>query len=142
MHMRNMKLILLGFSLMELLAVLVLLALMAILVIPIYENWLIYSNRTDAIQTLSAMQIAQERYRLTNNTYGTLAQIWTGSSSVSGHYTLSVSNVSASAYTITATATGKQAQDTQNGASCASIVLSYANNTVTKTPVACWTMGQ
>ena len=129
-----------GFSLIEILVVMVVIGLLSLLTIPIYSNYLIYSNRTDAIQTLLAIQIAEEKYRLSNNTYGTLAQVWSGTNSVSSYYQLAITNVTATTYTITATATGNQTQDTQNGMSCASIVLAYASNTATKTPAACWAM--
>ncbi len=135
-----MKLRLLGFTLMELLVVVIIVALLALLAIPIYSNYLTYSRRTDAIQTLSAIQVAEESYRLTNNTYGTLAQVWSGSSSVSSYYTIAISNVTASSYTITATAVSSQANDDQNGTSCASMVLAFANNATTKTPAVCWSM--
>lgn len=131
----------LAFSLMELLVAMVVIALLALLAVPIYNHYLIYSRRTDAMQTLLAIQVVEENYRQTNNTYGALAQVWSGSNSISGHYTIAISNVSATTYTITATATGNQTQDTQDGTSCTSMVLAFANNTTTKTPLICWTMG-
>lgn len=129
-----------GFSLVELLVAMVVIALLALLAVPIYNHYLIYSRRTDAMQTLLAIQVTEENYRQANNTYGTLAQVWSGSNSISGHYTIAISNVSATTYTITATATGNQTQDTQDGTSCTPMVLAFANNTTTKTPSVCWTM--
>lgn len=129
-----------GFSLIEILAVMIIVVLLVVLSVPIYTNYLIYSNRTDAIQTLLAIQIAEEKYQLENNTYGELNAVWNSSNSVSNHYQISISNVTSNSYTITATATGNQANDAQNGASCATMILSYQNNTTTKTPLVCWTM--
>lgn len=133
--MKNNK----AFSLMELLVVMVIVAVLAVVSVPAYRSYVLKSHRADGINTLISMQIAQEKYRISNNTYGTLAQTWGGvTSSEGGYYALSVSNVSATTYTLTATANGGQSSDTENGVSCTPLVLAYANGTTTKTPSACW----
>ena len=131
-----------GFSLMELLIVVAIVGIIAAIAIPSYQSYLIRSNRSDAIHTMLAMQLAQEKYRMNNTSYGTLAQVWSGVSvTEGGHYNLAISNVSATTYTITATATGSQSGDAEGATSCATLRLAYANGTTTKTPAACWFEG-
>ncbi len=128
-----------AFSLMELMVVLAIVAILAVVAIPAYQTYVRKANRTDAFHTLLAMQLAQEKYRMTNTTYGTLAQVWGGvSSTPAGHYTLTITGNTATAYTLTATATGGQANDKEGATSCTPLVLTYANNTTTKTPAVCW----
>lgn len=128
-----------GFSLIELAIVVLIVAILAILASVLYTSYVRKGRRADAIDTLSEMSLAEERYRSNNTTYGTLAQVWGGvTASTGGYYTLSISSVSGTAYTLTATATGSQANDTESGTSCTPLVLSASSGTVTKTPAACW----
>ncbi len=127
-----------GFTLMELMIALVILAILAAVAIPVYRHYVMRARRSDAIHALLAIQISEEKYRLSNSTYGTLGQVWSGGTSEGGYYTLGVSNVSATSYTITATAVGGQADDSADGVSCATLTLTYSNGTTTKTPTNCW----
>ncbi len=127
-----------GFSLFELMITLVILAILVAIAIPVYRNYVMRARRSDGIQALLAIQIAEEKYRLSNSTYGTLVQVWSGSTSSEGYYSLSVSAVSASTYTITASAIGNQANDTADGVSCATLTLTYSNGTTAKSPSNCW----
>lgn len=128
-----------GFTLIELLMALAILAILSTIAITSYTSYVRKGRRTDGLHTLLAMSLAEEKYRMSNNTYGTLAQVWGGvSTSPQGFYTLSISNVSATAYTLTATATGNQANDSDSGTSCTSLVLTVSNGTTTQTPANCW----
>lgn len=128
-----------GFSLIELLVVIAILGILAIVAIPAYQTYAQKSRRTDAISTLLAIQLAQEKYRTTNATYGNLNQVWGGvTSTPEGHYTLSITGNTATTYTVTATAVGGQSSDNQNGTSCATLTLAYGNGTTTKSPSVCW----
>lgn len=129
-----------GFSMLELMIAIAIVAILAAIAIPSYLSYIKSSRRSDALQTLLSIQLQQEKYRLNNNSYGTLAQVWDGVTTASGgFYSLAISGVSASTYTITATATGSQIGDTADGVSCNSIVLTNTDGVVTKTPTACWT---
>ncbi|MEX1199180.1 MAG: type IV pilin protein [Methylophaga sp.] len=106
-----------GFTLIELMIVVVVIAVLAAIAIPAYQNYVERARRADAKSALLAVQLAQEKYRANNPTYGTLAEIGAAASSPDGYYNITV-NVNAgppSTYTATATRTGKQANDTKCG---------------------------
>ncbi len=124
---------------MELLVAMAIIGILAAIAISSYQTYILKSNRSDGIQSLLNIQLAEERYRIKNSTYGTLAQVWAGvTTSTAGYYTLAISSVTATSYTITATATGNQTSDAENGTSCTPLSLAYSSNAVTKTPAACW----
>lgn len=126
-------------TLIELLIVLIIVAILAASAISMYRGHTFRARRVDAIQTLLSMQLAQENYRSNNSQYGTLAQIWNNvSSTTNGYYSLSISNVSATGYTLTATANSTQASDSENGTTCSPLILAVSNGTETKAPAACW----
>ncbi len=128
-----------GFTLIELMIVVVLVGLLARVAISSYSSYTKKSRRADAVNTLVAISMAEERYRANNATYGTLAQVWNSvSTSNQGFYTLSITNVTATSYTITATGTGTQSSDTEGATACNSMVLTFSNGSITNTPAACW----
>ena len=123
-----------GFTVVEILIVLILVAVLTILITPSFRYYIVRANRSDAIKSILAIQLAEEKYRLSNTTYGTLAQVWSGTDSIDGLYTMSVSDNTATAYTITATAKTAQSGDSE----CTTMTLVYANGSTTKTPSTCW----
>lgn len=129
-----------GFSLIEILIALVIIAILIVAISPAFNSYILRSNRSDAIKSLAAMQVAEEKWRVNNTSYTTtIANISpTGSgASIDSHYTLAIGSASASAYTLTATPTGSQAGDTD----CALFTLTYANGTtsLTSSPLTtCW----
>lgn len=130
----------LGFSLVEVLIVLVIIAILVAALSPAFNSHMLRSNRSDAIKSLAAMQVAEEKWRIHNTSYTTtIANISpTGSgASIDGYYTLAIGSATATAYTLTATPTGTQASD----ADCALFTLTYANGTTTLTSspsTTCW----
>lgn len=128
-----------GFTLIELLTTVLIIGIIAIISTNIYSSYVRKGRRVDAINALLSISLAEERYRSTNASYGSLAQVWNNvSTSTEGYYTLTITNVSSTAYTITATATGNQANDAESGTSCTALILSVSNGTMTKSPSACW----
>jgi type IV pilus assembly protein PilE len=128
-----------GFSLIELLIALTVLGILVGIATPSYISYLRESRRADALNSVLSISLAEERYRSSHSTYGTLAQVWGGvTASNQGYYTLSISNTSATSYTITATATGNQVNDAVGATSCSSMVYAMSSGAVTKTPTACW----
>lgn len=123
-----------GFSIVEILIVLAILAILVVALTPSYQTYQLKSNRSDAIKSILAIQVAEEKYRINNTSYGALAAVWSGTNSYENHYQMSISNNTASTYTITATPLSSQSADTD----CPYLTLTYANGTATKTPAACW----
>lgn len=128
-----------GLTLIELMITVLIASIITVTAISTYSSYVRRGRRIDAINVINSIALAQERYRSNNTQYGTLAQVWGGvTTSPEGFYTLSVSNVSATSFTVTATAVGSQANDTANGTSCASLTISVASGVITKSPAACW----
>ncbi len=126
-----------GFSLIELMIALIVLAILAIIGYSSYRDKIQKGRRADAVQTLIAIQLAEENYRSNNTSYGTLAQVWSGvTTTPNGLYNLSISNVSASSYTVTATAT--QSTDKENGTACTPLSITVSSGSETKLPINCW----
>ena len=124
-----------AFTLLELLIAIVIVAILAIAAVASYRHYIIVANRADAKNALLSMQLEEEKHRLQNTSYGTLAQVWGGvSTTENGHYGLAVSNLTATSYMITATAVGAQAGDS----TCATMTLAYSAGTTTRTPATCW----
>ena len=126
-----------GFTLIELMIVVILIAIIAKIAVAAYTAFETEAVRTDGIDGILAISLAEEKYRTSNTLYGTLAQAYGGTStSPQGYYTLSVTNVSATAYTITAVLV--KGTDLQGVTSCTTLTYAVSNGTITKTPAVCW----
>ena len=115
-----------GFTLIELLVTLAIVGILAIIAIPSFTEQVAKSRRSEAMRGLGDLQLRQERWRASNIEYGTYDNL--GSPAVP-NYTLTVTGVSATGYTLTATRAGAQSGDR-----CGNFVLAVDNttNTVTK----------
>ena len=135
-----------GFSLIELMIVVVIVAVLAGIATPLYMNYMEKVKRSDAISALGKMALAEESYKLDNGTYtGTLSDIWTGSASEEGLYVLSVNMLDSagSVTTIQSNATGFELQADPTGAQisdteCDPIILRVNGGQISKSPSACW----
>lgn len=78
-----------GFSLIELVIVVAIVGILATIAYPSYRDYVIKSRRSDAMAMLTQAQLAQEKYRANNTTYGTLANIGVPATTTDSHYTLS-----------------------------------------------------
>jgi type IV pilus assembly protein PilE len=109
-----------GFTLIELMIAVAVIAIIAAVALPTYNSAMRKSRRADAIAALSAVQMAQERWRANNPAYtGELTAAATAtppglglpSSQINGAlYTVTVENVGASSYTAVATAVSGTSQ--------------------------------
>ena len=107
-----------GFSLIELLVVLVIVGILASVAWPSFREAVHKSRRADATSALTEIMQAQERWRANNPAYSaslTLPDPDWRAVSRDGHYAISLSAATASTYTAAATvvSTSPQASDTR-----------------------------
>ncbi|MCH7881767.1 MAG: type IV pilin protein [Proteobacteria bacterium] len=110
-----------GFTLIELMIVVVIIGLLFGIAIPSYQSSVLRAHRADAQGTLLDISAREERFLAQNNTYTTDISAATGlnlgtTTSAEGYYNLSVAACAggtiAICYLVTATATGGQTNDT------------------------------
>lgn len=136
-----------GFSLIELIIVMLVAALLVAIAIPLYLNQVRESHRTDARSALLDLAGREERYFATQNTYtndSTQLGYTTGGDTWpqtvgSGFYQIAQPTIGASppSYSITATAVGMQANDT----ACTTLTVNSAGqqtSTGTGSAATCW----
>jgi type IV pilus assembly protein PilE len=122
-----------GFTLIELMIVVGVIAILAAIAIPNFLEQSKKGRRAEAMSAVGELQLRQERWRAENPAYATQTQL--GTMPDVDSYTIAVTAptnptaVSArTQYTITATATGKQATDR-----CGNLTMSYDAGTGTPT---------
>ncbi len=124
-----------GFTLLELMMVLVVLGIVAAFAMSNYTDSALKGGRSDAYAGLMKIQLLQEQWRVNNLTYGTLTDLDLSSTSEQGLYTLAITGNSATGYTATATATGtSQTRDTD----CLTITFTVSTSGESKPPTDCW----
>jgi type IV pilus assembly protein PilE len=100
-----------GFTLLEAMVAVAIAAITSTIALPSIESQVQRMRRTDALVTVLAVQLAQERWRGNAPAYGTLAQVGVAATTTQGHYGLALADAGATGYTLTATAIGAQARD-------------------------------
>ncbi|HSI22779.1 MAG TPA: type IV pilin protein [Methylophilaceae bacterium] len=122
-----------GFTLIELMIVVVVIGILSMIALPSYQDYVRKSRRADVMTKMLDTQLYEEKWRANNSQYAITAT--SIGSPTSDYYTITIGSVGASTYTINATATGNQAKDKQNGTSCTTLTINQSN---TKTPADCW----
>ena len=131
-----------GFTLVELLVVVVIVGILAAVGYPSYRNQAIRSARADARVELMDIVSRQEQFFLDNKTYSaTLGGLDMTATSESGYYTLSIDAATAdcpitNCYALSATPLGRQADDT----ACNVLTLdsSGIRSATGSDPASCW----
>ena len=139
-----------GFTLIELMIVVVIATILAMIAIPSYQSQIRKSRRTEAKTALLDLAAREERYMATNGTYtADNAQLGYGNAFPqqvgSGYYRIetilvnastsgtATTNATPATFALTATAIGPQATDAQ----CAQFFLNQAGNQMATTAT-CW----
>jgi type IV pilus assembly protein PilE len=103
-----------GFSLIEVLVTCVIVGILAAIALPSYQKQIQKTRRSDAKSALVGAAGQMERYFTERSTYAT-ATLGTGgvyaATTQNGYYTLSLANLSATTYTLSAAPAGAQAGD-------------------------------
>lgn len=103
-----------GFTLLELMIVVVIIAVLAAIAIPTYGRYAFRAHRADGQELLLRIASAQERYYSTANAYGSLTDVGFSNPAISekGFYSVTVvASSSSQAFVATATPVGGQAND-------------------------------
>ncbi|MFZ0486325.1 MAG: type IV pilin protein [Arenicellales bacterium] len=131
-----------GFTLIELLIVVAVIAILTAIALPMYRDYVVRSNRSDAIVSLTELANLEEKHYSNQLSYTpTISALSYSTTSPNRYYSLSIATNSTTGYTLTATPIGRQlAEDktcqqfTLNSFGQRSAVDSGGNNTSQK----CW----
>lgn len=122
-----------GFTLIELMIVVVVTAVLAAIAIPNFQEQARKGRRAEAVRAIGEYQLLLERWRAETPTYGACPSGVTCSGTrpslpTSDNYTITESNVSATSYTVTATRKAKMANDPK----CGNFVMTVSAGAMTK----------
>jgi type IV pilus assembly protein PilE len=125
-----------GFTLIEVMIVVVIVAILAAVAIPSYQDSVRKTRRADAKEGLMRIAALQERYFFTNNRYGELKDLGLTATSgcnakidsQEGFYEIQLANCGTTSFEIQATAVGAQLSDTR----CRTFTLNHVGRKTAK----------
>ena len=100
-----------GVTLLELMIVVVIVGILSAIALPAWNEQVLKTRRSDAVNSLLDLQLLQGRYLASTGSYGSLSDIGGSSTSNDAYYTMAIITTS-TGFSATATATGAQADDT------------------------------
>lgn len=115
-------------TLIELMIALVVVGILAAIALPSYQNQMMQSRRADVQNQLMQLHLQQGAWRLENPAYASAVEL---DSPTHEFYALSVADISATTFTLSATAKGAQTDDT----GCTLLTIDQSMN---KSPADCW----
>ena len=128
-----------GFTLIELMIVVALIGVLAAVALPSYQDSVRKARRADARSALTVVAQLMERRNTERNSYagatlGNAATDLYQAITENKHYTLALSNLTASTFTVTAAPAGNQSLDP-----CGTYTLTHAGTRGASLPVEqCW----
>ncbi|WP_052749225.1 type IV pilin protein [Rheinheimera mesophila] len=120
----------LGFSLIELMIAITVAGILFAIALPAYQDYIMVSRRADAVESLFTLSQQLERQFTQSNSYTGLSL---ATSSSGGFYTISA-EITDTAFTLTATATGAQSADSL----CSTFTLNQRGEKGGSNPQECW----
>jgi type IV pilus assembly protein PilE len=126
-----------GFTLIELMAIVVVIGILAVVALPGFLDSIRKGRRAEAVAALTQVQQAQERWRANNGSYADNDKLTPApadgglgisATTTSGYYGLALSDVSASGYTVTATA--KSGSPQASDSACQKLVMRLAGGNI------------
>lgn len=114
-----------GFTLIELMIAVAIMGILATIAYPHYVSFLLKSRRSDALATMAQDQITLERCYAQNFSYSQACNSLPTfpQTSPQGFYSITLTNLGDTTYTLTATPLGAQTKDT----TCAKMTVDQAN---------------
>jgi type IV pilus assembly protein PilE len=134
----------LGFTLIELMIVMVIVGILLAIAIPSFNNQVRKSRRSDAISKLEGAALLEERWRADHTAYAAAnATVALPAAGTDAYYTFTVPTATGTAYTLRAVTKGKQIGDHSGATACDTLELAKAAGAqqLTKGPAgseACW----
>ena len=120
-----------GVTLIELIIAVAIVGVLLSLALPSYLESIQKSRRSDAVVALNNLQLVEENYRASHTAFGTLAQIGASDTSTNGYYSLAISAITSTGYTLTATAVADKQQ--WSDIDCRKLILTQAGTMTTYT---------